>query len=83
MSARSGGFHRPSLALHAAPSPLTEKKLNRTRKMSEAIQSPTEVVGGKAPKLRIPAEVGDITKDFVKMVVNQVILGWILSNGDI
>ena len=52
----------------------TEKKLSRTRKMSEAIQSP-ERVGGKTPKLmRIPTEIGDITRDWARLIVNQYML---------
>ena len=43
--------------------------------MSEAIQSPPELQGAKAPKLmRIPTELGDITKDWAKLVVNQYLM---------
>ncbi|XP_059090470.1 uncharacterized protein LOC131886221 [Tigriopus californicus] len=62
---------RKSMTAHMNPSPLMEKKLIRTRRMSEAVRSP-ESIRGKTPRLmRIPTEIGDITKEWARLVVNQ------------
>lgn len=74
-----GGRRRSSLSTHAGGyTPQTERKLSRTRKMSEALKmSPdaSSAASAKAPRLmRIPTEVGDITKEWARLIVNQFLL---------
>ena len=65
------------VALNTPPpstSATTERKLSRTRRMSEVAKSP-DSVGGKTPRImRIPTEKGDITREWARVIVNQYLL---------
>jgi len=69
---------KASLTLRAPPSPLTERKLTRTRRMSEAIRSaaspPQQASRAVSGKMRIPTERDDITRDWVRLILNQYML---------
>jgi len=70
---------KASLTLRSPPSPLTERKLSRTRRMStatnggQAAASLPPAAGGTG-KMRIPIEPTDITSDWVRLILNQYML---------
>ena len=82
-SIASALIRRTSLSLHTAPSATTEKKLTRTRRMSEMVQHKirqqqqqqqqrSSVLSPKV--LRIPTEEAEITRAWALLVLNQYLL---------
>jgi hypothetical protein len=66
----------------SALSPITEKKLQRTRKMSEAVlgSAASRVLETPVPRIaRIPTVGRDITKDWIRVVINQYLMKYDLD----